>query len=105
MTINVEKQIPIFINMLNQGNSNILKQGNKETLEGYPGINLSHFWKRYQDRIKQKLFNELKDNPEYDMARKIIDAYEMTINVEKQIPIFINMLNQGNSNIYRIVYR
>ena len=58
--------------MLNKGNSSILKNGNKETLEGYPSINLSQFWVRHQDKIKQKLFIELKDNQEYDKARETV---------------------------------
>ena len=75
VSINVEKQISIFINMLNQGNNRILKQRNKETLEGYPSIKLSQFWTRYQDRIKQKIFIELKDNSEYDIARQTVLTY------------------------------
>ena len=99
ITINVDKQIPIFINMLNEGNHNILKYDNKETLKGYPNIKLARFWSKHQDRIKQKLFIELKDNMGYEKAREFVKINEMTINVDKQIPIFINMLNQGKSNI------
>jgi len=61
--------------MLNQGNSNILKQGNKETLEGYPSIKLANFWNNYKDRVKQKLFIELKDNPQYEPARQTVLTY------------------------------
>jgi len=101
VTVNVENQIPIFIDMLNKGNSNILKRGNSEILEGYPSINLKHFWNHYKDRIKQKLFLELKDNPKYDKARELITIHEVTINVENQIPIFIDMLNKGNNKIIK----
>ena len=101
MTINVEKQISIFINMLNKGNSRILKRNNKEKLEGYSNINLAYFWNDYQDRIKQKLFVELKDNPEYDTARKLIEINEVEKNIDKKIEIFINMLNKGNSKILK----
>ena len=75
MTNNVDNQIPIFINMLNKGNSNILKQRNEETLEGYPNKNISHFWNSHKDRIKKKLFEELKDNHEYNVARETFLTY------------------------------
>ena len=71
LELDLNTKIKIFIEMLNQGNSNILKQRNKETLEGYPNIKLSYFWTRHQERIKQKLFIELKDNKEYAKARCI----------------------------------
>jgi len=95
--LNLDIKIEKFIKMLNEGNTNILKYGNTEFLEGYPSISLSQFWSRHQDRIKQKL----KDNSEYDKARELIAINEISINVEKQIPIFIDMLNQGNSNILK----
>ena len=62
-----------------------------------------HFWNHYKDQIKQKLFLELKDNLQYDKARELITINEMTINVDKQIPIFIDMLNKGNSAILKYV--
>jgi len=99
--INVDNQIPIFINMLNQGNCVILKQGNKETLEGYPNISLSHFYQNNKDRIIQKLFVELKDNPKYNRARELININEIAISIDAQIPIFINMLNRGNFKILK----
>ena len=101
ISINVDKQIPIFIDMLNKGNINILKAKNSEILEGYPSIKLTYFWDSHKDRIKQKLFVELKDNLQYDKARELIEINEMTINVDKQIPIFIDMLNKGNNKILK----
>ena len=115
--LNFDKKIIIYINMLNQGNSKILKQGNKETLEGYPSVNLSDFWSNHKQKIMQKLFAELKDNPEYDKARETIlmyfgvnsyeelitkqDEYKSILELELdiKIEIFIKMLNQGNSKI------
>ena len=87
--------------MLNKGNSNILKQRNEETLECYPDIKLSHFWSSHKDKIMNKIFDELKEDSNYDTARKLVDINEMTINVYKQIPIFIEMLNKGNDEILK----
>ena len=98
---NIDSKINVFINMLNKGNSNILKNGNKETLEGYPNIKLSRFWSHHKEKIIEKLFEDLKDKPEYDNARRLVDINEMTNNVEKQIPLFINMLNKGNNKILK----
>ena len=67
---NRDLRIMCFIEMLNEGNDRILKQRNSETLKGYPSINLADFWSHYQDKIKSKIFVELKDNPKYEKARE-----------------------------------
>ena len=43
-----------FINMLNKGNSIILKNRNTEVLEGYPNIGLSNFWNNHKDETEDK---------------------------------------------------
>ena len=107
----------IFIEMLNEGNSEILKKNNKENLKGYPGIKLSHYWQEYQDKIKNILFEQEKDNPEFEIARKtILDKYgvktyeeliskqderksKYELDLDTKIEIFIQMLNQEKSEI------
>ncbi len=112
--ISMEEKIQIYIEMLNKGNSEILRQGNQETLEGYPSIGLSQFWKSKKDKIKEKLFYELKDNLEYETARQTVlkyfkvNSYEelnasldensskrkasYEISMEEKIQIFIEMI-------------
>lgn len=105
-------QIDIFIEMLNKGNTNILKTGNNERLEGYPNISLSYFWKKNRKDIMTKLFIEWVNNNKYDNARKTIlkyynvNSYEELVAIEKLtkdeiIKIFIKMLNKGNTNILK----
>ena len=49
--------------------------------------------------IKQKLFTELKDKPEYDIARKLMEANDVENNIDKKIDIFIDMLNKQTKEI------
>ena len=71
----MDTKIKIYIKMLNDGNSAILKYGNEETLEGYPSIKLSYFWSDYQPKIKLILFEQEKENPKYEKARQTILTY------------------------------
>ncbi len=103
----MEEKIKKFIEMLNEGNQDILRQSNTQTFKG-TDININTFWKDHKEEIKQKLFGELKDNPEYNTARKVIGEYERTnqsknesreLSPEEKIKIFIEMLNEGNQDI------
>ena len=100
--LSLDKKVKIFIGMLNKGNKDILRIKNNETLEGYPEIKSSNFWIKNKDIIKQKLFVELKDDLNYETARRIIDEFETSLNIDKKITIFIDMLNKGNKDILRI---
>jgi len=108
----IDIQINTFIRMLNKGNSQILKNGNKESLEGYPNVKLSGFWALYKKHILPKLFVELMDKHEYDNARDTILSYYnvksydelislQTLTRDEMIKIFIKMLNKGNTNILK----
>ena len=95
---NTDYWINLFIKMLNKGNKDILKDGNNQLFEGTEKP-ISHFWQNYKAQIKQKLFEDLKDNPEYDIARQVIEEYERDNNIDYWINLFIKMLNQGNKDI------
>ena len=118
--LDLDTKIEIFIDMLNKGQYKILIQGNKETLEGYPNIRLYHYWKNYQDKIKNILFEKEKDNPKYETARQTILKYFNVSNYEEliakqdefrskreldsdiKILIFIRMLNKGQFEILKV---
>ena len=110
--LTLDTKIDIFINMLNNGNNKILKQGNIQTLEGYPNVKLANFWPTYQDKIKSLLFETLKDDLEYDIARQTVLKYfgvgsyeELEFikqnNLHLRILCFIKMLNNGNKEILK----
>lgn len=73
--LDVDKKIEIFINMLNQGNSEILKADNTKSFDGYPDMKISGFWGRYKSEITEKLFVELKDDSGYDISRQTVLNY------------------------------
>ena len=75
----MNKRIEIYIETLKEGNSEIIKEGNEETLKGYPAVPLKYFWHKNSPKIEDILFNQEKDNPEYDKAREtVLDYYKVS---------------------------
>ena len=57
--------------MLNKGNTTILISRNEEKFEG-TNIAIGQFWYDSRDKILKVLFEENKENSEYDTARQLV---------------------------------
>ena len=86
-------KVNIFIEMLNDGNSNILSAKNNETFKGHPNIPIGVFWRNNRDFIVSRL----KDSD--TVAKKLISEWDFSNDLDARTKIFIEMLNDGNSNI------
>ena len=89
----LEAKTKVFIEMLNDGNSNILIQKNNETFKGHPNIPIGQFWSTNRDFIVSKL----KDSD--TVAKQLINEWNFSNDLEAKTKVFIEMLNDGNSNI------
>ncbi len=89
----LEAKAKVFIEMLNDGNSNILIQKNNETFKGHPNIPIGQFWSTNRDFIVSKL----KDSD--TVAKQLINEWNFSNDLEAKTKVFIEMLNDGNSNI------
>ena len=89
----LEAKTKVFIEMLNNGNSNILMKRNNETFNRHPNIPIGQFWETNRDFIVSKL----KDSD--TVAKKIISEWNFSNDLEAKTKVFIEMLNNGNSNI------
>jgi len=120
-TINLEKRIDCFIEMLldkkntnyKKGmidNQNIFSNINKLPFKGYEdikGLNTSRFWSHNSHKIKERL-DKLENNPnntneekeKYQKVRKAIEEYEFMTNIEKKINCFIEMLSDKKYTSY-----
>ena len=101
-------KISSYIEMLNSGNTEILKIRNDESFEGHPEMKIGPFWRMNRDRIIHRIIQTLfederyKDNPKYDLARKIVSEYQYQTDQSAKTDTFIEMLNSGNTEILRI---
>ena len=89
----LEARTNVFIEMLNDGNSSILSGKNNETFKGHPNIPIGQFWKNNRDFILSK-FNDCDT-----VAKKLISEWDFSNDLEARTKVFIEMLNDGNSNI------
>ena len=89
----LEARTKIFIEMLNDGNSNILMKGSNETFKGHPNIPIRYFWSNNRDFILSKL------NDSDIVAKQLINEWNFSNDLEARTKVFIEMLNDGNSNI------
>ena len=81
--------------MLNEGNTNILKQGNKEAFNGHPDIPVGNFWMNNRGLI----LSNLKDTDV--IAKNLIDEWNFNNNLNEKVNIFIEMLSSGNVEILK----
>ena len=77
----LDDRIDAFIEMLNEGNKDVLSNRNKLLFKG-TNIRVGAFWQSYKDKIIQRLFVDLKDNHSYDTARMLIREWQVTYDVE-----------------------
>ena len=100
---NLNEKVNIFIEMLNEGNGEILKPSNNQFFKG-TNIPIKNFWISNKHIIKRRLFDELRWNKEYNLARSLIENFELQIKVSdftKKAPqkTIIEMLSKAKLSL------
>ena len=93
----LEARTKVFIEMLNDGNSNILTQGSNETFKGHPNIPIGQFWHNHKNR--NFILSKLNDSD--TIAKQLINEWNFSNDLEARTKVFIEMLNEGNTNILK----
>lgn len=97
--LTVGDKINEFINLLNNGKIDVFKRYTNCNFSD--GTSTGLFWEKYKDGIIKKLFEELKDDSNYDKARDYINEFMFSLNTEAKIMMFIEMLNDRNLDVLR----
>ncbi len=89
--------------------NNIFKGDNKIPFKGYEsieGLNTSQFWMSNSPEIRERLYylarnsKSPEEQEKYQKAKRAIEEYEFTTNLEQRIDCFIEMLTDKNYTSY-----